>query len=149
VDDPAFSARLAAEVRDLEDFAAGLHPRVLDERGLEGAVRRLASQAPVPVSVDVAAAPSSPEVQAAAYFVCAEALTNIAKYARATRASVSIEERDGALHIAVHDDGVGGADPQSGSGLAGLRDRVAALGGSFDLTSEPGGGTRLVARIPL
>ena len=89
------------------------------------------------------------ELESAAYFVCAEALANVAKYAGASRAEVSVVERDGRLCVRVADDGVGGADPERGSGLRGLADRVEALGGSFRVASGPGTGTRLAAELPL
>ena len=146
--DAELRARIATARRDLEDLAGGLHPRALDELGLAGAVHALAAKAAVPVKVEAKGSwPAG--VEAAAYFVCAEALSNIAKYAAATRASIVIGEEDAALVVQISDDGGGGADPTRGSGLQGLSDRLVALGGSLAVDSPPGHGTRLTGRIPL
>jgi signal transduction histidine kinase len=87
-------------------------------------------------------------IEAAAYFAVSEALTNVAKYAQASEASVTVEAHDGYLDVSVDDDGVGGADPAAGSGLQGLRDRLAALNGTLEIESDPGAGTKLHARLP-
>jgi signal transduction histidine kinase len=144
------SSELQASLDELRELARGLHPVVLSDRGLNAAVRILASRAPVPV--DVAALP--PErlpapVELAVYFVVAEALTNVAKYAQATSARVSISTTDGHAQVEIADDGIGGADIARGSGLRGLSDRVAALDGRLHVDSPPGEGTRLHAEIPL
>jgi signal transduction histidine kinase len=113
-------------------------------------VRILAARGPVPV--EVAALPDQrlpPPVEIAVYFVVAEALTNVAKYAHATAARVAIAVADGRVTVEVSDDGVGGADVAAGSGLRGLSDRVAALDGRLEVHSQPGAGTRLRAEIPL
>ncbi|MCA5894291.1 histidine kinase [Isoptericola sp. NEAU-Y5] len=144
---------------ELRDLVRGIHPAVLSDRGLDAALSALAARSPVPVQVeaDDGLEAADPAAQAAAYFVVAEALTNVAKHAEATSVHVhaSIVERaeagavDGArLRVVVTDDGRGGAEPAPGSGLAGLRGRVAALDGSFDLTSPPGAGTRLTVEVP-
>ena len=140
-------AKRAAE--DLRNLVRGIHPSVLDERGIDAALSALVASCPVPVSVDVDLL-RRPEAtrEAAAYFVVAEAITNVAKHARARRASVTVAERGGALHVAVVDDGEGGARLDPGGGLAGLAARVAALDGTFDLSSPIGGPTRIVAVIP-
>jgi signal transduction histidine kinase len=123
---------------------------VLSERGLEPAIQSLVSRAPVPVTVEAPAEERLPgPVESAAYFVVSEALQNVAKYANATHASVTVERANGSLTVEVADDGVGGADLSSGSGLRGLQDRLAALDGSLSLESPAGGGTRLRARIPV
>jgi len=109
----------------------------------------LAGRSPVPVQVTAPSGRLPAAVEAAAYFVCAEALTNIAKYAQASQASVRLETRGGVLAVEVADDGAGGADPAGGSGLRGLADRVEALGGRLRLDSPPGRGTRLTAQLPL
>ena len=156
--DPASAIKLIAQareeaqhaVRELRELARGIHPAVLTERGLAPAITALAARAPVPV--DVCGVPERPlpaEVEAAAYFVTAEALTNVAKYSRASEASVQLELDDGRLRVAVHDDGVGGADPALGTGLSGLRDRVDALDGRLDIESEQGCGTTLTVELPL
>ncbi len=131
------------------DFARGLHPRILRERGLSAAIQDLAAQAPLPVKVTVPEDPFGPEVEAAVYFVCAETLTNVAKYAGAPSAVVTVIVRPGELTLMIRDDGVGGADPRQGSGLSGLADRLDVLGGRLEVDSPPGRGTRITAIIPL
>jgi signal transduction histidine kinase len=142
-------AELTAGLSELRQLARGIHPAVLTERGLELALDALAARAPLPVTIS---APLErrlpPAVEAAAYFVVTEALTNVAKYASATAAEVTIEQVNGRVVIDVTDDGVGGADPSSGSGLTGLADRVAALGGRLEVRSPPGGGTVVRAEMP-
>jgi signal transduction histidine kinase len=134
---------------DLDRLGRGLHPRELTELGLEGALRALAVRAPVQVSVSVRTTPVAASVEAATYYLCAEALANIAKHAGATSASIVVVQADSLLAIDVADDGVGGADGARGSGLRGLVDRIETLGGSLSITSPGGEGTRLAARIPL
>jgi signal transduction histidine kinase len=122
---------------------------VLTERGLGAALEALATRAPLPVTITgVLEERLPPAVEAAAYFVVNEALTNVAKYADATSAAVSVERADGFVVVDVSDDGVGGADSATGSGLAGLSDRVVALGGRLSVTSPPGAGTVVRAEIP-
>jgi signal transduction histidine kinase len=156
--DPVSAGRLIAQAREeaqlaikeLRDLAHGIHPAVLSERGLAAALEALATRSPVPVEVTgVPTAPVDPAVEAAAYFVTAEALTNVAKYARASEASVCLSLADGRLRLEVRDDGCGGADLDTGSGLRGLRDRVDALDGRFELDSPPGVGTTVTVEIPL
>ncbi len=156
--DPASAAELIAKAREeaqlaikeLRDLAHGIHPAVLSERGLGAALQALATRAPVPVEVTgVPAEPIDPRVEAAAYFVTAEALTNVAKYARASEASVDLSVEDGRLRVEVRDDGCGGADLKAGSGLRGLRDRVDALDGRLEIDSPPGVGTVVRVEIPL
>jgi signal transduction histidine kinase len=142
--------QLERTLDDLRELARGLHPRRLAEAGLPGALTALAEQSTVPVQVNVVPEMRlSQAVEAAAYFVCSEALANVAKYAAATRVSVAVVNRDGRLMIEVTDDGVGGADPTRGSGLRGLRDRIEALGGMLRIESPTGGGTRVAAELPL
>ena len=138
--------RAITEVRDL---ARGIHPVVLTDRGLDAALSALAarSSVPVDVQVDVAVRPPA-SVEAAAYFVVSEALANVAKHARATKASVTVRRADGWLTVHVQDDGIGGATIVEGSGLAGLRDRVGALDGELHLLSPVGGPTVLQVEIP-
>ena len=140
---------LMASLDELRAVARGLHPAVLTDRGLDAAVRALAYRAPLPVEVVGEVPDDLPApVATALYYVVAEAITNVAKYAQASAASVSIR-REGLHAVAeVADDGVGGADAAAGSGLLGLSDRVAALDGRLELESPPGAGTRLCARIP-
>ena len=143
------SAELQASLDELRVLARGLHPVVLTDRGLNAAVRILAARAPVPV--DVLALPPDrlpPQIELAVYFVIAEALTNVAKYAQATSASVSVRSSGSVVSVEIADDGVGGADVAAGSGLRGLADRVGALDGRIALESPPGGGTKLHAEIP-
>jgi signal transduction histidine kinase len=122
---------------------------VLTEHGLDAALNALASRAPVPVTLDSDGGERLPEpVEIAAYFVVSEALTNIAKYSRATEANVAVHRVNGSLTVDVSDDGVGGADTARGSGLRGLADRVAALDGTLSVESPPGRGTHLHVEIP-
>ncbi|MDA0172030.1 PAS domain S-box protein [Solirubrobacter taibaiensis] len=142
---------LAHALQELRELARGIHPAVLTERGLEPAVRAVADRAPVPVElhVELEARLDGP-VEAAAYYVVSEALTNVAKYAQATFVRVLIKRTDvNGVQIEVIDDGVGGANPAGGSGLRGLADRVEALGGYIDVDSPPGIGTTLRADIPV
>jgi signal transduction histidine kinase len=148
VDDALEHAQAA--IGDLRELAAGIHPSVLTDRGLHAALETLGSRAPVPVELITQLPDRLPmSVETTAYFLVAEALTNVGKYARASRASVTVEVTGDELDIEVLDDGVGGADPAAGSGLRGLADRVAALQGTLDVTSPPGRGTRIHARIAL
>jgi signal transduction histidine kinase len=142
-------AQLARALEELRRLAHGLHPRVLTEAGLAGALASLAEQAPVEVEVVCPPAELPAEVEAVAYFLCSEALANIAKHASASRVSVSVTTGDGRVRIEVEDDGLGGADPARGTGLRGLADRVEALGGTLYVESPAGGGTRLAAELPL
>jgi signal transduction histidine kinase len=143
-------ADLAHGLQELRELARGIHPVLLTERGLGPALDALAARAPLPV--DVTMTPEerlAPPVEAAMYYVVAESITNVAKYARASSATVSIARSNGAATVTVSDDGVGGADPGEGSGLRGLAARVEALNGRLDVDSPPGGGTRVRAQIPL
>jgi len=134
---------------DLHQLARGLHPRELDA-GLVIAVTALAECCPVPVQLALdGVSDAKGEIVVAAYYVCAEALTNVAKHAGATRARIEAGQHAGRVLVTVTDDGCGGADPRSGSGLRGLADRVEALGGTLTVTSPPVGGTQLVADLPL
>jgi signal transduction histidine kinase len=154
--DPAAADRLVdgamleldAALEELRRLARGIHPGVLTDHGLEPALSALADRAPLPVRLDVDATRLPEAVESAAYFTVAEALTNVAKYAHAHEASITVSRDNGHLLVEVRDDGVGGADPRSGSGLSGLSDRVAALGGRLSLDSPAGAGTRLRADIP-
>jgi signal transduction histidine kinase len=144
------SAELQASLDELRELARGLHPAVLIDQGLRAAIRILASRAPVPVEITtLPAEPLPAAVEIAVYYVVAEALTNVAKYAHATHATVSVAVTGPRVVVEVADDGVGGAGVAAGSGLRGLSDRVAALDGRLGLESAPGAGTRLTAEIPL
>jgi signal transduction histidine kinase len=137
-------------LKELRDLARGIHPAILTNRGLPAALEDLASRATVPVEVVAAPDQRLPDpVEAAAYFVVSECLANIGKHAQATSATVSVTASDGHLSVVVADDGVGGASLGNGSGIQGLADRVGALSGTLDVESPPGGGTRVVASIPL
>ena len=142
---------MRAGLADLRDLAHGLHPAVLSDRGLGDALSGLSYRAAVPVELDVdlPAARLPMPVEAAAYFTVCEALTNVAKYARASRSWVIVEVHGDLLAVEVGDDGVGGADMRSGSGLLGLRDRIAAVNGTLDIQSRPAGGTVLRASVPV
>ena len=140
---------LDAAIRALRDLARGIHPAVLSDRGLASALDALAQRAPLPVEIDGCPADRLPEpVEAAAYFVVAEAITNVVRYAGATHARVAVTRDGGQLAVLVADDGVGGADPDRGSGLRGLADRVAALDGRLEVRSDAGRGTTVRATIP-
>jgi signal transduction histidine kinase len=135
---------------DLREIARGIHPAILAQGGLGPALKALARRCTVPVQLDVRTKPRLPEpVEVAAYFVVAEALTNAAKYAKASVIQVDVEETDRVLHLHVRDDGAGGADPVRGSGLVGLKDRVESLGGTITVQSPAGAGTSLHAELPL
>jgi PAS domain S-box-containing protein len=140
---------LAAALDELRELARGIHPAVLTDRGLEAAVEGLATRSPVPVEFEVPSDELPRQVEAAAYYVIAEALANVIKYADATGVNVRVAREDGRAVVTVSDDGVGGADPAVGSGLNGLADRVEALGGSLKVDSPSRGGTCVTAVIPL
>jgi signal transduction histidine kinase len=143
-------ARAGAEqaLRELRDLARGIHPPVLTDRGLAAALSALTDSTPIPVTLDVALPRRPPPaVESAAYFVAAEALANAGKYSHAERITIRIDEADGVLTVAVHDDGQGGADPDGG-GLAGLRRRVQALDGRLRVISPLGGPTTIRAELP-
>ena len=141
---------LTLALGELRELARGIHPAVLSDRGLAAALEALAGRAPLPVELGDIPEDRLPEpVEAAAYFVVAEALTNVVKYAHASQATVRVERLNGHAIVEVADDGIGGADPDRGSGLRGLADRVSALDGSMRLDSPAGAGTRLRAEIPV
>jgi signal transduction histidine kinase len=138
-----------AAIKELRDLVRGFHPVILEDRGLDAALSAVVARSPVPVSLKVSVQPRpDPAVESAAYFIVSEALTNVARHARASRASVEIARRGDRLTIVVADDGVGGADPDNGTGLAGLRDRVSALGGWMQVVSPLGGPTTLLVEVP-
>src|SRR4051812_46470880 len=144
------SQNLDEAIKELRELARGIHPAVLSDRGLSSALQALAGRMPLPIEIGAVPEDRLPErIEAAAYFVVAEAITNVARYASASHARVELRCDDGALLVQVADDGVGGADPSSGSGLRGLSDRVAALDGRLDVESPPGQGTVVSARLPL
>ena len=143
------SAELSKATEELRELARGIHPAILSDRGLEAAVESLAQRAPLPVQIDASVDGRLPDpVEAAAYFVVSEALTNVVRHSGAERAEVGIRRDDGRLVVEVADDGSGGADP-AGSGLRGLADRVAALDGRLRVDDPAGGGTIVRADIPL
>ena len=156
--DPQAAAELLAQAREeahsavneLRELARGLHPALLSDRGLRPALEALAARAPMEVEVTgVPLERLPPAVEATAYFIAAEGLTNVMRYAGASKASVWVMLERGRLRLEIHDDGVGGADPAAGTGLRGLRDRVSALDGRFEVYSPHGGGTTLIAELPL
>ncbi|HET6547628.1 MAG TPA: histidine kinase [Solirubrobacter sp.] len=145
----AAGEELDAAIRSLRELARGIHPAVLSDRGLGPALEALAHRMPLPVEIESTPDERLPEaVEAAAYFVVAEAVTNVVRYAQATRATVEVKHDGDHVVVRVDDDGVGGADPAAGSGLRGLSDRVAALGGRLDVRSPAGHGTTVEAVIP-
>jgi signal transduction histidine kinase len=140
---------LDAALKELRELARGIRPAVLSNRGLAGAVEALADRAPLPVELGQLPAERLPcRVELAAYFMVSEALTNVAKHASASKASVTATNSDGRLTITVSDDGVGGAAIDLGTGLRGLSDRLNAIDGRLDIDSEQGHGTTLRASIP-
>jgi PAS domain S-box-containing protein len=140
---------LALALDELRELARGLHPAVLTDHGLRAAVAMLAGRAPIPVEIAEIPDERLPApVEAAVYYLIAEALTNVAKYARASAVRVRVVASEARVFVEVADDGVGGADPSAGSGLRGLADRVEALGGSLEVVSATGAGTTLRAEIP-
>ena len=155
--DPAVAERvlesareeLAAALDELRELARGIHPAVLTDRGLAAAVEALSVRSPVPVEVETPEEPLPKNVEAAAYYVIAEALANVSKYAQASSAVVRVSRENGRVRVEVVDNGVGGADPTEGSGLRGLADRIEALAGTLAVESPAGGGTRVSAEIPL
>jgi PAS domain S-box-containing protein len=140
---------LTLALEEIRELVRGLHPRLLSDRGLGPALAGLAERALL--SVEITETPAErlpPPVEAAAYYIVAEALANAAKHSQATQVTVSVVAEGGCTVVQVVDDGVGGADPDTGSGLRGLSDRVAALGGELAITSDPGSGTGLRAALP-
>ena len=155
-EDPALARTLVGEAHgeakealvELRNLARGIHPAVLTDRGLDAAVSALAARCPIPVAVDVDLPyRASPASEAIAYFVVAEALTNVAKHARATRAWLTVEFLGDRLVVEILDNGIGGAIP-TGIGIGGLRDRVRAVDGDLHLASPAGGGTTLRVELP-
>jgi signal transduction histidine kinase len=135
-------------LQELRDLARGIHPAVLTQAGLAAALESVAERLPLNVALDVPLQRWDPAVESTAYFVVCEALSNTVKHARATSAHVEVRPQGHELCVAVTDDGNGAADLTAGSGLTGLTDRVAAIGGQLTVTSRPDAGTQLMARIP-
>jgi signal transduction histidine kinase len=141
---------MARVLDDVREIAHGIHPAILAEGGLGPALKTLAHRSTIPVELEIRMEIPLPEsVELAAYYILSEALTNAAKYARASIVLVAAEVRDGMLFLAIRDDGIGGADPGRGSGLFGLKDRTEAIGGKMLLLSPPGAGTSLHIELPL
>jgi signal transduction histidine kinase len=155
--DPAAAERLLDEASgeldqalvELRELARGLHPAILTDRGLAHALDALAARLPVPVEMEVADERFELTVEATAYYIAAECLTNVAKHAGANLARVVVTGDSESLRVDVSDDGRGGADPGSGTGIVGLEDRAAAIGGSLAIVSTPGRGTTVTATLPL
>ena len=144
------AAGLADAAAELQELSRGIHPAALSEHGLGPALRTLARRSPVPVDLDVTTNARCPEpIEVAAYYVASEALANTMKHAHASHAEISLATRHRSLLLSIRDDGIGGADPARGSGLAGLADRVEALGGSIHVHSAAGAGTRITVDLPL
>jgi signal transduction histidine kinase len=143
------TSELDAALEELRELARGIHPAVLSDRGLDAALETLARRAPLPVELQRVEHDRLPEaIELAAYFVVAEALTNVAKYANATHATVNVERHNSKLLVEVADDGVGGANPENGTGLRGLADRLAVIEGRLEVESPRGRGTTVRAKIP-
>jgi signal transduction histidine kinase len=141
--------QLARTRTELAELASGLHPRALAEEGLAGALAALRASSPLNVELAVTQKRLPAEVEVAAYFVCSEALANVAKYAPMALVTVRVDVAGEELHVDVADDGPGGADPARGTGLRGLADRVEGLGGTLSVESPAAGGTRVRAQLPL
>ena len=139
---------LAAALDELRELARGIHPAVLTDRGLRAAIEAMLTRFPLPVELELPEERLPAPVEAAAYYVISEALANVVKYARASVVEVRVTEYDEQVTVAISDDGVGGADPEGGTGLRGLADRVAALDGAFLVESPEGEGTLVVAVLP-
>jgi signal transduction histidine kinase len=140
---------LGTALDELREISHGIHPALLSESGLGPALEALARRSAVPVELDLNLGPRLDQhIEAAGYYIAAEAITNAAKHARASVIEVCANARDGALTLSVSDDGAGGADPGRGSGITGLRDRVEALGGTILVISPPGHGTTLHVQLP-
>jgi signal transduction histidine kinase len=140
--------QLQEGLAELRALARGIHPYVLSEHGLAPALEGLAARAPMPVELRVSRKRMQPAVESAIYFTVAEALTNVAKHAEATRATVTVSRAGEAVVAEIADDGVGGAALADGSGLRGLADRLEALSGRLEFDSPPGAGTRIRAVVP-
>jgi PAS domain S-box-containing protein len=140
---------LAHALEELRELARGIHPAVLTDRGLKAALETLAARSPLPVEIETPDERLPADVEAAAYYVVAESLTNVARYAQASSAQVRVHRNGSALVVCVSDDGIGGADPSTGSGLRGLADRVAVLDGTLAVDSARGRGTTVTAEIPI
>jgi len=138
-----------AALAELRNLVRGLHPAVLEDRGLDAALSGVAARMPIPIrlTVDVGRRPS-PAIEAIAYFVVSESLTNITKHAQASQAEVVVQRAGDRLHIIVSDDGVGGADPSRGTGLSGLAHRARSVDGAFDVASPDGGPTLITVDLP-
>jgi signal transduction histidine kinase len=142
-------AELLEALSELRDLARGIHPAVLSERGLAAALQGVAQRAPLPVEIEEVPDQRLPEsVEVAAYYVISEALANVAKYAHASTATITVRRSDARVIVEVTDDGIGGADLTRGSGLRGLADRIGALGGRLVVNSPPSAGTTIRATIP-
>ena len=142
--------QLTEVLAELRRISRGIHPSILSEGGLGPALRTLARRSAIPVELHVhTESRYPPPVEVATYYVVSEALTNTTKHAGVAQAEVVVEERDSTLRVRISDEGVGGAEPQRGSGLIGLRDRVEALGGAINFTSPVGHGTVIQVSLPL
>nr|WP_245985170.1 sensor histidine kinase [Streptomyces tateyamensis] len=138
-----------AAIAELRDLVRGLHPVVLEDRGLDAALSGIAARAPLPVRLRVSLSRRmSPTIEAVAYFVVSEALANVAKHARASRADLTVSQLGDRLRIVISDDGIGGADPSRGTGLVGLRQRAASVDGSLVISSPVGGPTTITVELP-
>lgn len=155
--DPEIGKRLVAKahdeakeaLREIRDLVRGIHPVILEDRGLDAALSAVVARCPIPVDLDLTIGERPPAtVESAAYFVVSETLTNVARHAEATRARVAIARRGNRLLVEVSDNGRGGADPARGTGLAGLAERAAAMGGTMDVLSPTGGPTTILVELP-
>jgi signal transduction histidine kinase len=143
------SQQLEQALDELRELARGLHPAILTARGLAHALPALAGGVPVPVEIEVSEDRYDPALEATVYFIAAEALTNVVKHAKAQGARIVVSRGDSTLRLEITDDGCGGADPASGTGILGLHDRASAIGGQLTVISSPGRGTVVTATLPL
>jgi signal transduction histidine kinase len=144
-----FADELIAALEELREISRGIHPAILSEAGLGAALKTLARRSAIPVALDLNLDVRLDEpIEVAAYYIVSESLTNAVKHAQASVVELHVDYRDDTLSLAIRDDGIGGADPSSGSGLIGLKDRVEALGGTISVTSPPGHGTMLRVVLP-
>jgi PAS domain S-box-containing protein len=143
------SRELDTGLEELRELARGLHPAILGDRGLRAALESLAARVAIPVTIDAPEERLPEHIEATAYYIVSEAMTNVAKHAKADRAEISVRRDRGVLRCEISDDGLGGADPSSGTGILGLTDRAEAAGGTLSVVSPPGRGTVVTAVLPL
>ena len=143
------SRELDTGLEELREIARGLHPAILSDRGLRAALESLAARIPIPMTIDTPDERLPEHIEATAYYIVSEAMTNVAKHADADQAQVSVRREGDVVRCKISDDGRGGADMSGGTGILGLRDRAEAAGGTLAMLSPPGHGTTVTAVLPL